>query len=353
VSAPPTPASRPAGGPPLGQDGQDGQDGHGVRRAEVGTGSRLLRAVLLANLAAQVGIVFTGGLVRLTGSGLGCPTWPQCVPGSYTPVVQQPQGWHKDIEFGNRMLAFVVGVAGIAALLLTWRYVRRARAPRRLLVLAAAPLLGVVAQAVLGGVTVLTGLSPATVAAHFLLSMVLVAASTVLYLAVCAPTRPASVRPEIVRLGWGVAALAAVVLVLGTVVTGSGPHSGDAERPARFGLDPRTVSWLHADAVWLFVGLVVALVVALRLSPAPVASRRAVGLLVVTLLQGVIGYVQYATDLPVALVAAHLLGASSLVVAVTAVVAALTGTPASSVSLAPELEAAPAGPAPPERTSTA
>jgi cytochrome c oxidase assembly protein subunit 15 len=290
--------------------------------------SRLLRVALLVNLAAQIGIVLTGGLVRLTGSGLGCPTWPQCVPGSYTPVVEQPQGWHKDIEFGNRMLTFVVGVAAIAALVLVWRFVRRSGAPRRLLVLGAAPLLGVVAQAVLGGVTVLTGLSPATVAAHFLLSMVLVSASTVLYLAVAAPTRPAPVRREIARLGWGVAALAAVVLVLGTVVTGSGPHSGDADRPARFGFDPRTVSWLHADAVWLFVGLVVALVVALRLSSAPVASRRAVGLLVVTLLQGVIGYVQYATDLPVALVAAHLLGATSLVVAVTAVIVALTGTPA-------------------------
>jgi heme a synthase len=288
---------------------------------------RLLRAALAVNLAAQVGIVLTGGLVRLTGSGLGCPTWPQCVPGSYTPVVQQPQGWHKDIEFGNRMLAFVVGVAGVAALALTWRYVRRTGAPRRLLGLAAAPLLGVVAQAVLGGITVLTGLSPATVAAHFLLSMVLVAASTVLYLAVCAPTPTAPVRGEIVQLGWGVAAVAAVVLVLGTVVTGSGPHSGDAERPARFGFDPRAVSWLHADAVWLFVGLVVALVVALRLSSAPVASRRAVGLLVVTLLQGAIGYLQYATNLPVALVAAHLLGASSLVIAVTAVVVTLTGTP--------------------------
>ncbi|HYY11542.1 MAG TPA: COX15/CtaA family protein [Kineosporiaceae bacterium] len=292
--------------------------------------SRLLRATLLVNLVAQVGIVLTGGLVRLTGSGLGCPTWPQCVPGSYTPVLQQPQGWHKDVEFGNRLLTFVVGVAAIASLVLVWRFVRRWRpaAPRRLLVLGAVPLLGVFAQAVLGGVTVLTGLSPATVAAHFLLSMVLVAASTVLYLSFAAPTRAAGVRREIAQLGWAVAALAAVVLVLGTVVTGSGPHSGDAQRPTRFGFDPATVSWLHADAVWLFVGLVVALLVALRLSTAPVASRRAGVLLVVTLLQGAVGYVQYATDLPVALVAAHVLGASSLVVAVTAVVVALTGTPA-------------------------
>jgi cytochrome c oxidase assembly protein subunit 15 len=287
-----------------------------------------VRVTLLVNLAAQIGIVLTGGLVRLTGSGLGCPTWPQCVPGSYTPVVEQPQGIHKDIEFGNRLLTFVVGLAAIAALVMVWRFVRRSGAPRRLIALAAAPLLGVVAQAVLGGITVLTDLSPATVAAHFLVSMALVAASTVLYLAVAAPTRAAAVRREIRQLGWAIAGLAAVVLVLGTVVTGSGPHSGDAEKPARFGFDPATVSWLHADAVWLFVGLVVALVVAVRLSSAPVVQRRAVALLVVTVLQGAVGYVQYATDLPVALVAVHMLGASALVVAVTAVVVALTGTPA-------------------------
>jgi cytochrome c oxidase assembly protein subunit 15 len=158
--------------------------------------------------------------------------------------------------------------------------------------------------------------------------MVLVAASTVLYLAVAVPTPAAPVRREIVGLGWAIAGLAGVVLVLGTVVTGSGPHSGDADTPARFGFDPATVSWLHADAVWLFVGLVVALAVAVRLSSAPVVERRTVVLLVVTLLQGAVGYVQYATDLPIALVAVHMLGASVLVVAVTAVVVALTGTPA-------------------------
>ncbi len=297
-------------------------------RPAVPRAPRAVRVTLLVNLVAQIGIVLTGGLVRLTGSGLGCPTWPQCVPGSYTPVVEQPQGIHKDIEFGNRLLTFVVGLAAIAALVMMWRFVRRTGAPRRLLVLGAVPLLGVVAQAVLGGVTVLTGLSPATVAAHFLVSMVLVAASTVLYLAVAVPTPAAPVRREIVGLGWAIAGLAGVVLVLGTVVTGSGPHSGDADTPARFGFDPATVSWLHADAVWLFVGLVVALAVAVRLSSAPVVERRTVVLLVVTLLQGAVGYVQYATDLPIALVAVHMLGASVLVVAVTAVVVALTGTPA-------------------------
>jgi cytochrome c oxidase assembly protein subunit 15 len=115
----------------------------------------VLRGVLLANLAAQVGIVVTGGLVRLTGSGLGCPTWPECVPGSYVPVVRQPQGYHKDIEFTNRMLTFLVGLAAVAALVVVARAYRSGSVSRGLLVLAGVPLLGVVAQAMLGGLTVL------------------------------------------------------------------------------------------------------------------------------------------------------------------------------------------------------
>jgi len=290
--------------------------------------ARLLRPVLLLNVIAQVGIVVTGGLVRLTGSGLGCPTWPQCVPGSYTPTVRQAQGWHKDVEFGNRLLTFVVGVAAVAVVVSVTAWVMRTGAPRRLLAFAAVPILGVLAQAVLGGITVLTNLAPAAVAAHFLLSMVLVAASVVLLLALTRPQAPATHRSEVRVLAGAVALVAAVVLTLGTVVTGSGPHSGDAVHPSRFGFDPRSVSWLHADAVWLFVGLVAALAFTLRLVDAPAVARRRAGWLVaVTLAQGVIGYVQYFTSLPAALVVAHMLGASLLTVAVTAVVVAVTGTP--------------------------
>jgi cytochrome c oxidase assembly protein subunit 15 len=290
----------------------------------------VLRVALLANLVTQVGIVVTGGLVRLTGSGLGCPTWPQCVPGSYTPVVEQSEGYHKYVEFGNRLLTGVIGIAALGAFVVVWLLVRQRRAvgaptSRGLLGLAAVPVLGVVAQAGLGGITVLAGLSPQTVAAHFLVSMVLVAASTALYLTLLAPT-PAVARQEVRWIARSVAVVAAVVLVLGTVVTGSGPHSGDADAPARFSFDPRLVSWLHADAVWLFVGLVAALLLAVRLVGAhPAVVRRALWLLAVTLLQGAVGYVQYFTALPVALVAAHMLGASLLVVAVTATVAAVTG----------------------------
>jgi len=281
---------------------------------------RWARWVLVANLVTEIGIVVTGGLVRLTGSGLGCPTWPQCVPGSYTPVVQQPQGIHKYIEFGNRTLTSVVGVVALAALVAVVLDVRRRSRPRRLIALAAVPLVGVVAQAVLGGITVLTHLSPGTVAAHFLVSALIVVASTVLLVRAQQGDGPAHpvVRPELVAMGWALAALTAVVVVLGTVVTGSGPHSGDADSPARLGLDPRAMSWLHSDSVLVWFGLLLTLLVALRLTDGPRPARRAaVVTLGVGLAQGLIGYVQYATGLPVVAVALHMLGACLLVVAVT------------------------------------
>jgi len=277
--------------------------------------------MLIANVVVQSGIVVTGGLVRLTGSGLGCPTWPQCDPGSYTPEFHAEMGIHPFIEFGNRLLTFAVAAAAIAALVVVWRTGRR-----HLRLLAAVPLVGTAAQAVLGGITVLTGLHPATVAAHFLLSMVLIAASVVLLLRVQEPDGPARlVVPQLVqRLGWSLAAVGAVVLVLGTVVTGSGPHSGDAETPARFGFDPRTVSWLHADSVLLFVGLLIGLTVALQVTGAPeVARERARLVIAVTVGQGLVGYVQYATGLPEALVAVHMLGACLLVITLTALLMSL------------------------------
>ncbi len=282
-----------------------------------------LRRVLLVNLIVEIGIVVTGGLVRLSGSGLGCPTWPQCVPGSFTPVPHQEQGFHKLIEFGNRALTGVVIVAALLVIVAVWRWApgRRRWAPGRpaLLRVAVLPLVGVMLQAVLGGITVLTGLNPAIVAAHFLASMVLVSVSAYLLFRVgegdLSPV--ALVRTEIRSLAWVTAALGAVILILGTVVTGSGPHSGDAKTP-RFGFDPRTISWLHADTVMLFVGLVVAVLLAVHLTssdPRPRQVWRAV--LVVTLLQGLVGYTQYLTGLPEVLVMVHMLGASLLAVSLT------------------------------------
>ena len=157
-------------------------------------------------------------------------------------------------------------------------------------------------------------------AAHFLVSASVVAVSTLLVRRLAEPDGPAvtAVRSEIRWLAGGLSAATAVVLVLGTVVTGSGPHSGDAEAPARFGLDPRAMSWLHADAVLVWFGLLAALLLALRLTDAPAPARRAGAVvLAVGLAQGLVGYLQYLTGLPIAAVAVHMLGACLLVVSVT------------------------------------
>jgi heme a synthase len=281
-------------------------------------GSRWLGPILLANLVAEVGIVVTGGLVRVTGSGLGCPTWPECTDGSITPTIEQPEGFHKYIEFGNRTLTSVLVVLALASVVAVFLWAAR----RPMKVAALVVLGGVVVQAVLGGITVLVGLNPAVVAAHFLLSMGLVAASSYLWFARHEAAGPphALVPPLVSRLAWVTVAAGAAVLTLGTVVTGSGPHSGDADEPNRFGFDPRTVSWLHADLVMIFIGLVVATWLAARLTAAEGERRPGRAWLVVlavSLAQGLIGYVQYFTDLPEALVIAHMLGASLLVVALT------------------------------------
>ncbi len=295
-----------------------------VAPAPARPGSRWLAPILLANLVAEVGIVVTGGLVRVTGSGLGCPTWPECVDGSMTPTFEQAEGFHKYIEFGNRTLTGVLGILALATVLAVWAW-----APRRAMKTASVVVLGgVVGQAVLGGFTVLLGLHPATVATHFLVSMGLVVAASYLWFArnESASAPVALVPPLVSRLAWATCALGGLVLALGTVVTGSGPHSGDADEPARFGLDARTVSWLHADVVMLFLGLVVATWLAARLTSADGErgpARAWLLVLGVALAQGVVGYVQYFTDLPEALVVAHMLGASLLVVALTHGVLAL------------------------------
>jgi cytochrome c oxidase assembly protein subunit 15 len=275
-----------------------------------------VRGIYVANLVAQMAIVVTGAVVRLTGSGLGCPTWPRCTEGSFVPVEGQSEQWHTYVEFGNRSLTFVLGLLAIAALAAAWWDARRRRSAsleaRPVLTrLAAVPLLGTVAQAVLGGVTVLTGLNPLTVSAHLLLSLVLVALLTTLVGRAGEPgdrPRIGVVRPEI-RVGIvGLAGVLAAVLVVGTLVTASGPHAGDARTP-RLGLDPQTVSWLHADLVLLAIGLLVGLQVALRATSAPDRVRHAAVLtLLLVVGQGAVGYVQYFTGLPWVIVAVHVLG---------------------------------------------
>ncbi len=280
-----------------------------------GSGSpaqRWLRPLAVASLAVNILIVVSGGVVRLTGSGLGCPTWPRCTADSFVP--RGALNIHAAVEFGNRLITFLIAAVAIATVLAAWRAGRPALT-RLALVLA----LGVPAQAVLGGIAVLTDLNPWTVALHLVVSMAMICTAVVLLQRVGegdGPTLlavPVAVRRLVVLVfvvGWA-------VLYLGTVVTGSGPHAGDADAQ-RNGLDPRAVSQLHVDAVFLMLGLTIAVVFVMRAVDAPPRARdAALALLVVELAQGGVGFVQYFTGLPVVLVGLHLLGAALTAAAMT------------------------------------
>ena len=276
-----------------------------------------VRRLAVASIVANSAIVVTGGAVRLTASGLGCPTWPRCTEDSYTPTAEYAA--HGLIEFGNRLLTFALGAVVLAVLVAVWRQRPVRPGMRRLAVLG---FLGIPAQAVLGGITVLTGLNPWTVMGHFLLSMVLIGLAVALHRrAGEGDLPPRTVVPRALRLlaVW-VLVTTAVVLALGTVVTGSGPHSGDPAA-GRTGLDPENVSQLHADAVFLLVGLTIGLYAALRATGGDRRLVRAVEvLLAVELAQGAVGFVQYFTGLPVLLVGLHLLGACLTLIAAVRVV---------------------------------
>ncbi|MBU2697272.1 heme A synthase [Pimelobacter sp. 30-1] len=253
-----------------------------------------------ANLVANILIVVTGGAVRLTGSGLGCPTWPKCTDESYT--AHGALGIHGVIEFGNRLLTYVLLFIALAFVIAAWQRAGRVRT------LALVVLAGIPAQAIVGGITVLTDLNPWVVAGHLLVSMAMVGVCVWILDELTGPVRPvASVVST--RLAWATFAVGWVVLWLGTVVTGSGPHSGDLDS-RRTGLDPATVSHIHGYSVWLLVVLTVALALVARRRGDERLAMFAAVLLVVELAQGLLGYVQYFTDLPEILVGLHMLGAA-------------------------------------------
>ena len=235
------------------------------------------RKTLVANLMAQTGIVLTGAIVRLTSSGLGCPTWPECVEGSIAPTSAQTESWHKYVEFGNRLLTFVLLIVSlltiVAIVKLNKRRSQAGLAKRRsLTALALGTLAGIFAQAILGGITVLTGLHPLTVAAHFMLSIGLITVAQHLLTKASEPedlpVATQVVSPIHVAMKMHVW-LALLVVFIGTLVTGSGPHAGDSAEIVRLGFDPRVISWIHADIVLLFVGLTIGLVIALTATSAP------------------------------------------------------------------------------------
>ena len=269
--------------------------------------SRSVERWAWAAVVANTVIILTGGLVRLTGSGLGCPTWPKCTDESFVP--HRELGLHGVIEFGNRMLTYVLIAVVVATFVAVWRWSRTNRDLRRLAALIA---LGVPFQGVIGGITVLTDLNPWIVSLHLLLSLALVAASVLLVVRVRGATSLA-VAPRVRTLVVGTYAVLWAVVYLGTVVTGSGPHAGDDEAPRNM-LDPQVMSHVHAVAVYVLVALTIGCCLLLRGTP---LLRLAVGLLVAELAQGTIGFVQYFTDLPIALVAVHLVGAAVLVAVAT------------------------------------
>lgn len=261
--------------------------------------------LLYANLVAQSGIIVTGAIVRLTGSGLGCPTWPQCAPGSFTPTPSQAEGFHKWIEFGNRLLTFVLAAIAIAVLIYG---IKKFSNNKMLLLLSAAPLVGTIFQAVLGGITVLTGLNPFTVMAHFLVSILLVALSVLLIWKAQQPSKTKKIDslPSTAHyLIQSAVTVGLIVIILGTITTGSGPHSGDTEA-ARFNLDVRSMAWLHADAVWLFVGLLIGSFVILRVLKIHSSLSKNLNVVIaIATMQAVVGYSQWFSGLPWALVAVH------------------------------------------------
>ncbi|MGH4024258.1 MAG: COX15/CtaA family protein [Pseudonocardiaceae bacterium] len=276
------------------------------------------RAAAIAAVLAQGGIAVTGSVVRVTGSGLGCPTWPQCFPGSLVPAphpeIAALTQW---VEFGNRLLTGIVGLVALACLVLAL-LVRPRR--KRLVLLAATMPAGVVVQAVVGGVLVLTGLVWWQVAVHFMLSMVLVWLAVLLVAAFAEGEAPA--RWQVPGATGGLlrttVAVLAGLLVAGTLVTAAGPHAGDAATP-RLGIDIPVLVQVHTDLLFLFLGLQAGLGFALFAARVPGNTwRRYATLVAVVLAQGSLGVVQYATGVPEVLVSLHVLGAVTMVVAMAA-----------------------------------
>ena len=267
-----------------------------------------LRRFAWATLVANILLIVTGGAVRLTDSGLGCPTWPRCTDSSFTP--HGTIGPHQLVEFGNRTLTFVLVAIAVATYVAARQVARRLGRPD-LLRLSVVLALAIPAQAVLGGITVLTDLNPWVVSLHLVLSLAIVSLAVLFLYRLDHPPGPLATG-VVPTLAWTAYAVTWGVLYAGTVVTGSGPHAGDASSP-RNGLDPLQVSQFHADLVFLLIGLTVGLWFALRATGGDV--RPVAALAAVEVMQAVVGFVQYFADLPIAVVMLHMLGAGLVIAA--------------------------------------
>ncbi|WP_193042994.1 COX15/CtaA family protein [Mycolicibacterium baixiangningiae] len=292
---------------------------------------RVQRAIAFAVILTQGGISVTGAIVRVTASGLGCPTWPQCFPGSFTPVPHaEVPGIHQAVEFGNRLITFLVVLTAAAAVLA----VTRARRRREVLVYAWLMPASTVAQAVIGGITVLTGLLWWTVAIHLLVSMAMVWLSVLLFVKIGEPdpagggSAPVRTVPKPLRQLTFLSAVAlSAILVTGTLVTGAGPHAGDKsiEEPVpRLQVEITTLVHLHSSLLVAYLSLLIALgfgLLAVR-APRPVMIRLYV-LVAVVVAQGLVGAIQFLNDVPAALVAVHVAGAAACTAATAALWASM------------------------------
>lgn len=269
--------------------------------------TRALVPVARLLLALQALLVLTGGAVRVTGSGLGCPTWPECTADSYTPVAGQAEGaLHAWIEFGNRLLTFLLFFTAVAMVILVIRAKRR-----DLRLLALSQIGGIFGQAILGGITVLTKLNPFAVASHFILSIILIAASLSLLLRAEAERVKNPQRSTYLTVH---TALTFIVIAAGTLVTGAGPHAGDSETP-RLDVPVATVATIHGFLVVALILLTIVGIYRRFKNFADDSQRYLIIFLAIALLQGVIGYAQYLLGVPEGLVAMHLLGSSILWIA--------------------------------------
>lgn len=292
-----------------------------------------VRRAALSAVVMSVVIIVTGGAVRLTGSGLGCDTWPKCTDDSLFATPEQ--GIHGAIEFGNRMLAYVLSAA------VGWAIVAASAAKpvrRGLSRLAWSQFWIVMGNAILGGITVWAGLNPWTVAGHFLLATGLLTVATVTWQR--AGEGDGAARPRVPRpvrkLSWAIVVTSALLIALGTSVTGSGKHAGDSSDVPRMPWDWADAAHVHAITAWVVCALAVAMWLVLRVVDAPDDTRaRARDLLIVLLVQGAIGYVQYFTHVPEALVAAHMLGSALMWIAVVRLALSLRERPETTADQVP------------------
>lgn len=274
-----------------------------------------VRGIAWASLVVQIGIVATGGAVRLTGSGLGCPTWPRCTPETF--VVMPAQGIHGAIEFGNRMLTFVLTAVALLAVVSVLK-IRHQRPDlwRAALILAA----GIPAQAILGGLTVLTGLNPWLVGGHFIVSAALVSLATLFVLWTRDDTADATHgSASLSGLATAVAVATTVTLLLGVVTTGAGPHAGDAATP-RNGLDVEQLQHLHSYPAYAMLTLTLALVALASQAGHERVRALAYGLLALELCQIALGITQARLGVPALLVGLHMVLACLVLSTLTALV---------------------------------